>query len=158
MGKEMKLHTGHINILKFAGFFHDIGKADIPREIIEKNGPLTPTEKERVKQHARSGFLKMSEEDYNTVKKVIVAHHEFIKQPYPRTSDRRSRPRQTPERRTHHEKIQLMAQILALCDMYDALASRREYKEPYSRDEALRIVQNEFTGDKRLIQTLSKIV
>ena len=158
MGLKMGLNEGYLSILKLAGALHDIGKSSVPAEIIEKNGPLTPEERRIVQDHARMSFLKLEENDFHTVKKVVVAHHEFTGKPYPRNGERRKNGRNGPDRRDPNGFLRLMAQILALCDMYDALTSQRDYKEALDNEETFRIIESEFTGDAGLIEILKTMV
>lgn len=158
MGRILGLHEGYIAILKLAGALHDVGKSGIPKKIIEKNGPLTAEERSIVQDHARMSYLKLEENDYHTVKKVVVAHHEFSRKPYPRNDDRCKNGRCGPDRRDNNDSIRLMAQILALCDMFDALSSQRDYKEAFDIDETFRIIENDFTGDADLVTVMKTVV
>lgn len=115
---------------------HDIGKVGISDGILLKPGKLTAEEFAIMKTHVEIG--------YQTLKNVEDRYHSntFVKMGLDIT-------------RYHHEKwdgsgylaglagraIPLSARIMALADVYDALRSRRVYKEPYSHEKSLGIIQ-----------------
>jgi diguanylate cyclase (GGDEF)-like protein len=121
--------------LERAGPLHDIGKVAIPDHILLKPGRLTPEEMEAMKPHTVIGaetihsvairapgvhFLEMAEN-------IAHAHHEWWDgSGYPR--------------RLSGESIPLCARIAALADVYDALTTKRVYKEAFSHDRAAAII------------------
>ena len=107
---------------------HDIGKISIPSHILGKPGKLTPDEFEIVKMHTTSGarilegipFLSMARE-------IALTHHErYDGTGYPAGLS--------------GEAIPLSGRIVAVADVFDALISRRPYKEPYSFEDSLDIM------------------
>jgi HD-GYP domain-containing protein (c-di-GMP phosphodiesterase class II) len=147
MGKQLNLNIGHLRILKYAALTHDLGKQYIDKKIIHKQGKLTNKEREKIKQHVRLSFNTLSEHDFNNVANVVVLHHEFIKDSYPRSIQKD---------RQYDKYIYLMGQILALCDIYDALVSTRSYKKSFDADTTESIIKKEFTGDVKLVNILFK--
>ncbi len=114
---------------------HDIGKVGIPDAILKKAGPLTPDEFEIMKTHAQIGgdTLRSVYEQYPSQSfikcgmEVAYGHHEkWNGDGYPLG--------------LQGESIPLVARILALVDVYDALTTRRVYKPPFSREQAKSII------------------
>jgi response regulator RpfG family c-di-GMP phosphodiesterase len=114
---------------------HDIGKVGIPDAILKKPGRLTPDEFEIMKTHARIGgdTLRTVYEKYPSQSfircgmEVAYGHHEkWNGTGYPHG--------------LQGESIPLVARILALADVYDALTTKRVYKPPFSREQAKAII------------------
>lgn len=115
-----------INYIKVAAMMHDIGKLMIPNEIIEKKGKLTPAEYEIIKTHATYGndLLSHNEGSIMTIARSIAyEHHErWDGKGYPRG--------------LKGDEISLYAQLVSVADVYDALTSKRSYKEAWPAEEA----------------------
>jgi response regulator RpfG family c-di-GMP phosphodiesterase len=125
----------YINDIYNSAILHDIGKVGIPDAILLKPGKLTPEEFEIIKTHATLGgdalraieaqipgqtFLTLSKE-------IAYYHHEkWDGSGYPKG--------------LRGEHIPLSARIIALADVYDALTSKRTYKEAFSHEKALNII------------------
>ena len=117
---------------------HDLGKIAVDDAILRKPSGLTDEEYEKMKIHAAYGAQIMNKvlEDVDDKEFVRVAanvahyHHEkYNGTGYPD--------------RLRGENIPFEARIMALADVFDALASRRYYKEPMSYDEAFEIIRSE---------------
>ena len=117
---------------------HDLGKITVDDAILRKPSGLTEDEYEQMKKHAENGAKIMNKvlEDVDDKEFVSVAtnvahyHHEkYNGTGYPD--------------RLRGENIPFEARIMALADVFDALASRRYYKEPMSYDEAFEIIRQE---------------
>ena len=117
---------------------HDLGKITVDDAILRKPTGLTDDEYEQMKKHAENGAKIMNKvlEDVDDKEFVSVAtnvahyHHEkYNGTGYPD--------------RLRGENIPFEARIMALADVFDALASRRYYKEPMSYDEAFEIIRQE---------------
>ena len=121
-----------IDLLYKAAPLHDIGKIGIPDHILLKNGTLTDNEWETMKTHALIGESVLDAahvdrgSDLNVISKAIKiagGHHEkWDGSGYPRG--------------LAGEAIPLVARIMALADMYDALVSERVYKKAWTPEEA----------------------
>lgn len=132
-----------IDIVKEAGLLHDIGKIGIPENILNKAGQLTAEEYEIMKTHVENsiGIIRhLPSLDY--VIPAVLGHHERY--------DGRGYPR-----RMKGEDIPLMARMLCVADSFDAMLSKRSYKEGMPVEKALRILQDE--AGKQFDPKLSEI-
>jgi len=117
---------------------HDIGKVGIPDYILLKKGSLTEEEFEIMKKHTVIGFVALrnasgdlgSDFFLNMAMDIILYHHErWDGQGYPYG--------------IKGEDIPLSARIVSIADVYDALTSKRPYKEAYSHLTAIEIMKDE---------------
>jgi len=129
LARELGLDKNEVRIVKEAGMLHDIGKIGIPEYILQKEGPLTKEEYETMKTHVTKSvemihFLP----NMNYVIPAVISHHErYDGKGYPRG--------------VAGEEIPLLGRILAICDCYDAIVSRRSYKVAYSKNYAIEELQ-----------------
>ena len=109
----------------YAGLVHDIGKALIPKEIINKNGRLTTAEYEIVKKHPGNAYKALvNAEELNFIAKIVLEHHErWDGQGYPNS--------------IAGDGICIESRILALADSYDAMTSERPYRKAFTKNEAI---------------------
>ena len=155
LGFENGYRKRDLNVLGYGGILHDMGKEDIPLEILEKQGPLSDEEKMIMQGHSRLGFIKIKEPEFEDVRKIVVGHHEYKRNPYPRHGeDRREEPRNGERRR--NDGIDELVQIVAACDMFDALGESRSYKEPMDPREVERIMRSQYTGSPQFIRQLMR--
>jgi putative two-component system response regulator len=116
---------------------HDIGKIGVPDGILLKPDRLTTEEFEIIKQHASLGGQILDDAIKNlgnyssflyAARDIAVSHHEWWNGTgYPHALE--------------GEAIPLSGRIMAIADVYDALISKRPYKEPFSHEEAMRIIR-----------------
>jgi putative nucleotidyltransferase with HDIG domain len=156
LGIQLHLSPSDLWYLGRASLLHDIGKLDIPSDILNKPSALTAHELKIMRQHVRLGFwviqsMEHDLPDYEVVKKIAVAHHEFSTTPYPRSHTARMRKSAPAERRNIDQTIHYLSQIVAIADMTDALHSARAYKRGFSRTEIELILRREFQGDSILV-------
>lgn len=132
IAQGLGLSKTEIEYLKYASPMHDIGKIVIPDSIIKKEGGLTPGEREIIRKHPVMGadIFKGSRSPLLKIARIIsLTHHErYDGTGYPQGLKGR--------------EIPLFGRIVALADVFDALTSRRPYKEAYSFDEALAIIKD----------------
>lgn len=140
IGKQNNLSKNDIKLLGIAGLLHDLGKCDIPKEILTKKSELTPDERKEIEKHSLYGFLRLKEKAFATIRKMVVAHHEYTHKPYPRKHQRQD------------DALSFVTQILAVADMFDALVSERSYKKAFAKAEVREILLTEFTGEKKLVE------
>jgi HD-GYP domain-containing protein (c-di-GMP phosphodiesterase class II) len=158
MGLELRLTKRELRLLGYAGILHDVGKRRIPKRILSKNSPLDSREKEIMQAHPRLSYLELDDGADQIVRSIVVTHHEFKVDPYPRKgSERRERKRYRAERRSPSDVIAEMGEIVAVADIFDALLSRRAYKPPMRKDKIEEVLREQFTGDQRLIDLILQI-
>ncbi|HCC05080.1 TPA: hypothetical protein DEP58_02120 [Patescibacteria group bacterium] len=149
IGQQNHLSKKDIVLLGTAGLLHDLGKCDIPKKILTKKLALTRDERKEIEKHPQYGFLRLKEKTFAIARKVVVAHHEYTPTPYPRKSLRRGK------ESTHiasGTNLPFITQILAVSDMFDALANQRSYKKAFAKTEVRQILRTQFTGEKKLIE------
>ncbi|MFT5759672.1 MAG: putative two-component system response regulator [Alteromonadaceae bacterium] len=125
-----------IDTLFLSSALHDIGKIGIPDEILRKSGKLTDSEFEIMKRHSELGrdALRMAqsvigqgESFLSLAEEIAYSHHEkWDGSGYPNGFT--------------GENIYLSARIMAVADVYDALTSRRVYKDKFSHNKAVEII------------------
>jgi putative nucleotidyltransferase with HDIG domain len=113
------------DIVKVAGYLHDIGKVGICDAILLKAGPLTPVEYEVVKTHPVIGEQIVQNLGYFTREKSIIRHHH-------EWWDGRGYPDGLKE-----HNIPFLARILTVADAFDAMTSNRPYRRARSCKQAL---------------------
>jgi putative nucleotidyltransferase with HDIG domain len=117
-----------LDAIRAGALLHDTGKLAVPEYILNKPGPLTPSEFERMKVHAAVGadILKSIEFPY-PVEPIVRHHHEnWNGTGYPDG--------------LCGQEIPLGARILSVVDCYDALTSDRPYRPRYSREHAEQVL------------------
>lgn len=127
IGEKMELTTTELFSLSYGAFFHDVGKLNIPSEILLKPGKLSQEEFDIIKQHTIFGkqILTSSDVPYLIDAGLIAEqHHErFDGSGYPYG--------------LRGDEISLGAAIVAVVDSYDAMTSNRPYQSAKSREEAI---------------------
>ena len=155
IGLELGLGQPELTLLGYAGLLHDIGKRKIPEGILSKSSVLSSQEKEIMETHPRLGLLELADEGFEVVRAVVVSHHEFKVNPYPRQGKDRRRGRQNQSGRREESALSArMGEIVAIADIYDALSNRRAYKPALPKDKVEEVLREQFTGDERLIESV----
>ena len=137
--------------LGYAGLLHDFGKLGISKEILSKESQLGCLEKGIVRKHPRLSFAGLEGLNNGTITSVIVSHHEYQNNPYPRNGIDRRIHNRGYYRRAGNTIIRSLAQILAVSDMYDSLRSKRSYKNPMNKEMAMSIMLEQYKGDPRYV-------
>ncbi len=113
-----------------AGLLHDVGKREIPREILDKPGPLDSDEWRRVMLHPAVGQLMLLGEGLSDIALWVRSHHERV--------DGTGYPDGLVG-----SEIPLEGRILAVADAYHAMTSERPYSEPLTIEEAAAELRSE---------------
>ena len=122
IGEKLGLDENTLHILKIGGLFHDIGKIGIPDSILLKESKLSDNEYSQIKNHPMIGVHMLG--DANIFKDIIPMvkhHHERF--------DGRGYPSQLAG-----ENIPLIARVAAVADTFDAMTSKRSYRDALPLD------------------------
>jgi PAS domain S-box-containing protein len=132
IGEVMRLSADRIEGLRMSGELHDIGKIQVPAEILSKPGKISEAEYTIIKTHAQVGhdILKTIEFPWPGAKIVLQHHERMDGSGYPQG--------------LKGERILLEARILAVADVIEAMATHRPYRPALSIEEAL----NEISENK----------
>jgi len=148
LGSSLKLEQDELVALYRGGFLHDIGKIAIPDSVLLKQGPLTPQEHLLMQSHTVKGeeicrpMISLAR-----VLPIIRHHHErWDGSGYPDGIAR--------------ERIPLLARILQIADIFDAITTKRPYKAAQAPSEAMQILEEQAaTGllDSEMVDAFLKI-
>lgn len=131
--RELGANQSEIENIFFAALLHDIGKIGIPDSILQKPAKLTAEEYEIMQNHPEMGAKILAgskTEVLDMAYQIAYFHHEkWDGSGYPQG--------------LKGEKIPIEARIVALADVFDALSSKRVYKEAFSREKCVEIVESE---------------
>lgn len=130
-----------ITTISYAAALHDIGKVRVDGKIVDKKGKLTAEEFEIMKTHTTLGdeMLKnlktyAKEPLVKYAREICLSHHErYDGGGYPRG--------------LKGEEIPVSAQVVSICDVYDALVSERSYKPAYTHENAVEMIKNGECGE-----------
>ncbi|KHC93342.1 response regulator receiver modulated metal dependent phosphohydrolase [Thermotoga sp. Mc24] len=132
IAEEMGMSEVFVTEIQFAAPLHDIGKIGIPDRILLKPGILTPEEFEIMKQHTTIGFRILSRSNSPILQlgaEIALTHHErWNGAGYPRGLKGR--------------EIPISGLIVAVADSFDAMVSKRPYKNPKPLEEAFREIES----------------
>lgn len=149
MGLALGLPPHDILSLQRGGYLHDIGKIAVPDSVLFKAGPLTGEEWELMKMHAERGERICSKmRSLTPVLPIIRHHHE------------RWDGSGYPDGLTGTD-IPLLARVLQLADIYDALTTDRPYKRALSPEDALNVMRDEVRKgwrDPKLVELFSDLM
>jgi putative two-component system response regulator len=148
VAEELGLDADTVENVRLAGRLHDIGKIGIREEILNKPGALTAEEYAHVKEHVRVGM-----EILEPLRHIPIAlefihdHHEhYDGSGYPRA--------------LAGEDISIGGRILAACDAFDAMTSRRAFREAYDLEQTISYLADEIGRllDPAVFAALEKVV
>jgi diguanylate cyclase (GGDEF)-like protein/PAS domain S-box-containing protein len=148
LGKRVGLTEYQLGNLKLLALLHDMGKIGIPDSILFKTYILTPSEWKKMREHSLIGYrMAKNIPDFAPIAQEILYHHEhWDGTGYPDG--------------LKGENIPLLSRIISIVDAYDVMQSRRPYKGPISKTEALKEIKRcagtQF--DPQLVEIFLKIV
>lgn len=135
---KYKLARADIALIGLASALHDIGKIAIPEEILNKPGRLTPEEFECMKTHSAAGAAMLKNLPFRQNEPLVKTAYEICRWHHERF-DGRGYPDGLKG-----DDIPISAQVVSIADVYDALVSKRVYKDAYSHDKAMEMI---FAGE-----------
>ncbi len=149
VGRQLSLDETELREVGMAGLLHDLGKALMPMEVLNKPGKLTDEEFRIMKSHPAEGHRLLVEGGSvgEIPLDVCLHHHEKVDgSGYPD--------------RLKDQQISLFAKMGAVCDVYDAITSNRPYKSGWDPAESIRKMTEWRLGhfDERVFQAFVKSI
>ncbi len=125
IAREMNLPADDVLEIEYAAALHDIGKIGVADQILRKADPLDEAEWREMRRHSELGYQILKGIDFlSNAAEIVHAHHErFDGTGYPRS--------------LAGTEIPMGARVFAVVDAYDAMTSRRPYRDAMSREAAL---------------------
>jgi uncharacterized domain HDIG len=130
IAEEMGLDAGRVETLRMAALVHDVGKIEVPIELLAKPGRLSAAEFELIKQHPQAGYQILESVDFEgPVADLVLQHHEKMDgSGYPKGLS--------------GEAILLEARIMSIADVFEAIMSFRPYRPALGVDVARREIED----------------
>jgi cyclic di-GMP phosphodiesterase len=149
LGRALGLSRSDLQALHRGGFLHDVGMLAIPDSVLRKAGPLSGEELDLIKSHTVIGDRMCAHlRSLQSVRPIIRHHHErYDGSGYPDG--------------LRGDDIPMLAQIIGVVDVYEAVTSRRPYQPAQPPDEALQLLRAEAQRGWRrldLIDTFTHLV
>ena len=131
LGRRLGLGAADLQTLHRGGFLHDIGMLSVPDSVLKKAGSLEPAEYELMKSHTTIGeSLCSTLRSLGTVRPIIRWHHERLDgSGYPDGLE--------------GDAIPLLAQIVGIVDVYDAVTTQRPYQRAKSIEDAIDVLRGQ---------------
>ena len=124
IGKQIGFNAEQIEEIGYAAILHDLGKINVPIEILNKKGRLSDDEFEVIKKHSQDGAVFVKDTYYEHLATIINQHHEKIDGTgYPQG--------------LCGDEISLEAKIISVADAYDAMTSDSPYRKGMAKEEAI---------------------
>lgn len=149
VGTKLGLDGNDLRLLRWGSYLHDIGKLAVPDSILLKPAKLTPEEFEVIHAHCLKGYRLTKNLPFlpEGAREVVLYHHErWNGRGYPSG--------------LHGENIPLLARIFSVCDVFDALVSKRPYKPAWSLTEAIAEIANQAGEqfDPKVVAAFLKVI
>lgn len=148
LAEELGLEAAELQMLEWSALLHDVGKIGIRDTVLKKPGKLTAEEFEHIKEHPRRSFDVVRQVPQLAAALAGVLHHHehWDGSGYPDG--------------LAGEEIPLMARIIQVADVFDALTSTRSYRRPFAWPNALDILQTEAgsTVDPKLAARFGELI
>lgn len=148
VGEELGLPATRLRRLAIGGLLHDIGKLQVPDEILGKPAALSDEEFATIKCHPGWGDELAGELGFErSVRLLIRSHHERL--------DGRGYPDGL-----RADDVPLDVRVMTVCDVYDALTDDRVYRGAFPRDTALAIIEEDTPEafDERCVAALRRVL
>ena len=131
LGEALNLGPDDLHALHRGGYLHDIGKVGVPDSVLLKPGPLTPDEMAVMRKHPEIGdTLCAPLQSLRAVRPIVLSHHERIDgSGYPHG--------------LRGEEVPLLAQLVGIVDVYDAITTQRSYRSGVSHAKAIAYLRDE---------------
>jgi putative two-component system response regulator len=145
---QLGLDPDTVENVRLAGRIHDVGKIGIREDILNKPGKLTPEEFAHIKDHVRIGMEILAPlKHIGEALRFVHDHHEH--------HDGTGYPRNLKD-----EQISIGGKILAAADAFDALTSKRAYREPLTQEDTLRLLEQHVGRllDPKVFKALKSVV
>lgn len=136
LGEQMQLEEDRCDMLELAGLLHDIGKLRVPDELLEKPGPLTAKEKYILSRHSFDTYnILCNIKGLERIALWAAQHHERVNGTgYPYHSG--------------SSALSLEARIIAVADVFQALAQRRPYREALAQEDIIGILHQQVANGR----------
>jgi putative nucleotidyltransferase with HDIG domain len=134
LAQELGFAGRDLTWLRMGAFLHDVGKTKVEAATLNKPAGLDPREWEEVRRHTIAGDQLVAELEFPyDIRPMVRSHHErWDGEGYPD--------------RLAGDQIPLVARILAIADVYDALTTTRSFRPAYTPEQALELMQTEAGG------------
>jgi len=126
LAESLGLSPQDVRTFGIAGLLHDLGKVNIPPEILNKSGKLTDEERKVIQNHPADGAKLIIESGRRLDLAAVVAHEHHIMingQGYPKCH--------------YHRDCHKASKLVHVCDVYDALRTRRPYRDAWESDRII---------------------
>lgn len=149
LGYFMGMNDEEMQTLGMAAVLHDLGKSKVDYDIINKNGKLNDQEFDVMKQHPVFGHeiaLNLGITDERILSSIRHHHEKIDGGGYPDN--------------IQGEQISQFARIIGVCDVFDALSTKRSYKDPMSSFDSLKLMKQHFIGhlDMTIVDSFIKML
>jgi len=149
VGEELGLPPRRLRELAIGALMHDVGKLSVPNAILQKPSSLTDEEFAVIKRHPEWGAELVAELGGFSplVSRLVLDHHERLDgSGYPRGLEA--------------DELELETRVLAVCDVFDALISRRVYRDAWTESDALALLHREAGTkfDPRCVDAIERVL
>ena len=130
MGQALHMNTSELETLYWAAVLHDLGKIGIPESILNHPGALSEEDRTQMQRHVEIGqrILEQASAEFKPIAEIVATHHErWDGLGYPNG--------------LKGVEIPLAGRILTVLDVFEALTSKRPYREPMLASEALQLIE-----------------
>lgn len=134
IAREMEFNQKQLDTMRIAAILHDIGKINLPTEILCKPGKLATCEYNLIKIHSEAGYQILKKINFpDKIAEIIYQHHE--------TLDGKGYPRGLKA-----DDISIEARILRISDVVEAISANRPYRPANVIEDALGEIENDTNG------------